>query len=139
MLNCFLRPQAAEQPPYHNPQLPVEQRVADLLGRMTLEEKVAQAHALWQMKRLIMDGQGNLSAEKSRAGAQRRHRRDHLACERKAPRQNAEFCNAIQRYLAEHTRLGIPAIVHKESLQGFGPRGDQLSPSHRASRDLRSE
>ncbi|HMD97341.1 MAG TPA: hypothetical protein VKM93_08470 [Terriglobia bacterium] len=77
MLNCFLRPQAAEQPPYHNPQLPVEQRVADLLGRMTLEEKVAQAHALWQMKRLIMDGQGNLSAEKSRAGAQRRHRRDH--------------------------------------------------------------
>lgn len=29
-------------PPYKNPHLPVEQRVADLLGRMTLEDKMAQ-------------------------------------------------------------------------------------------------
>ena len=28
--------------PYRNPSLPVEQRVADLLSRMTLDEKVAQ-------------------------------------------------------------------------------------------------
>ena len=35
--------QAAESIPYKNAALPVAQRVADLLGRMTLEEKV------WQM------------------------------------------------------------------------------------------
>lgn len=29
-------------PAYLNPILPVEERVADLLGRMTLEEKVGQ-------------------------------------------------------------------------------------------------
>ena len=28
--------------PYKNPDLPVEERIADLLGRMTLEEKVGQ-------------------------------------------------------------------------------------------------
>lgn len=33
---------ANSTPPYKNPHLPVEQRVADLLGRMTIEEKMAQ-------------------------------------------------------------------------------------------------
>src|ERR1035441_87850 len=32
----------APTPPYRNPALTVEERVADLLGRMTLEEKVGQ-------------------------------------------------------------------------------------------------
>src|SRR2546430_7505830 len=34
--------QQAEQPAYKNSQLPVEQRVGDLISRMTLEEKVSQ-------------------------------------------------------------------------------------------------
>ena len=34
-------------PDYKNPSLPVERRVADLLSRMTLEEKVAQLTCLW--------------------------------------------------------------------------------------------
>ena len=33
--------------PYWNAALPVEQRVADLLARMTLEEKVAQIITVW--------------------------------------------------------------------------------------------
>ena len=31
-----------ETPPYKNAKLPIEQRIADLLSRMTLEEKAAQ-------------------------------------------------------------------------------------------------
>ena len=38
---------AEQQPAYKNPRLPVDQRVADLLSRMTLEEKVAQLTCLW--------------------------------------------------------------------------------------------
>ena len=53
-------------PAYRNPQLPVEQRVADLLSQMTLEEKVAPTHALWQRKKLIIDGEGNFSPEKAK-------------------------------------------------------------------------
>src|SRR5437016_5933895 len=34
-------------PGYKNPHLSVEQRVADLLSRMTLEEKIAQMTCLW--------------------------------------------------------------------------------------------
>ncbi|MBU0668995.1 MAG: hypothetical protein KKG32_02815, partial [Alphaproteobacteria bacterium] len=36
--------------PYWNAALPVEQRVADLLARMTLEEKVAQIITVWDSK-----------------------------------------------------------------------------------------
>jgi beta-glucosidase len=39
-LACF--GQTVEQPPYLNPDLPAEKRAADLVGRMTLDEKVLQ-------------------------------------------------------------------------------------------------
>jgi beta-glucosidase len=39
---------AQETPAYRDPSLPVEQRVGDLLPRMTLEEKVAQLLGTWQ-------------------------------------------------------------------------------------------
>jgi len=39
---------AHETPAYRDPSLPVEQRVGDLLPRMTLEEKVAQLLGTWQ-------------------------------------------------------------------------------------------
>jgi len=44
-LICFLLTVSVlpqENPPYRNPKLPLEQRIADLLSRMTLEEKIAQ-------------------------------------------------------------------------------------------------
>src|ERR1051326_1191926 len=46
------------EPAYRDPRLPVEQRVADLLSRMTLEEKVAQLESVWvtnQVKQLMND------------------------------------------------------------------------------------
>src|SRR5271170_484557 len=44
----FLRSQAQDVPAYRNPKLPIEQRLADLLSRMTLEEKVAQIEGAWE-------------------------------------------------------------------------------------------
>src|SRR5688572_128208 len=41
---------AAQQLPFRDPKLPVEERVSDLLSRMTLEEKVAQTMCLWMEK-----------------------------------------------------------------------------------------
>src|ERR1044072_7519035 len=46
------------RPPYLDPTLPIERRIDDLLGRMTLEEKVGQMLCLWQGKRAITDGVG---------------------------------------------------------------------------------
>src|SRR5207237_10671190 len=49
------RGQQDAAPDYKNPSLPVERRVADLLSRMTLEEKIAQTQGLWAQKALIED------------------------------------------------------------------------------------
>ncbi|HLY59454.1 MAG TPA: glycoside hydrolase family 3 N-terminal domain-containing protein [Terriglobia bacterium] len=126
----FAGPMSSEdaRPDYLNLQLPVERRVADLLGRMTLEEKVAQTRSLWQQKQLIMDDRGNFSPDKAGKVLNNGIGEITRASEKKGPRENAEFNNAVQKYLAEHTRLGIPAIVHEESLHGFVAPGATSFP-----------
>ncbi|HMC90879.1 MAG TPA: beta-glucosidase, partial [Allosphingosinicella sp.] len=56
---------APERPLYKDPSQPVERRVEDLLGRMTLEEKVAQMLSLWEHKDRIQTAAGDFSADKA--------------------------------------------------------------------------
>ena len=51
-------------PPYLDPKLPVEQRIADLLSRMTLEEKVAQMESAWENRQFFTDPQALFVDEK---------------------------------------------------------------------------
>ena len=44
---------AQQVPPYRDPKLTVEQRVADLLSRMTLEEKLAQMEGAWENRQFV--------------------------------------------------------------------------------------
>ncbi|HEY0375943.1 MAG TPA: glycoside hydrolase family 3 protein, partial [Pyrinomonadaceae bacterium] len=112
-------------PDYKNPRLPVERRVADLLGRMTLEEKVAQLVCLWAMRPQV--GQqtdfstdlGDFSPEKARGVMPHGIGQIARQRERKDPRDAARFANALQKWLVENTRLGIPAIFHDEALHGL--------------------
>jgi hypothetical protein len=60
-----------QAPDYKNPNLPIERRVADLLSRMTLEEKVAQLVCLWAERPQVgpqtdfSKDRGDLSLEKA--------------------------------------------------------------------------
>jgi hypothetical protein len=58
---------------YRDPTAPVEQRVQDLLSRMTLEEKVAQLRCLWFGKSKLVDNAGNFSQEKASNTIQKWH------------------------------------------------------------------
>jgi beta-glucosidase len=113
---------------YRNPQLPVEERVADLLARMTLEEKAAQMTCVWQRKKaLLLDEQGNFSPEKARANFGHGRGlgqvgRPSDAGGGKNARQNAELTNAIQRFFIEESRLGIPVFFHEECLHGHSAK-----------------
>ncbi|HEV2863554.1 MAG TPA: glycoside hydrolase family 3 N-terminal domain-containing protein [Pyrinomonadaceae bacterium] len=120
-------PRASTQrqtPPYKDARLPVEQRVADLLGRMTLEEKVAQLTALWVQKPQtgpqtdFSTDRGDFSPEKARTVMPHGIGQISRQRERKDPREAAQFANAVQKWLVEQTRLGIPAIFHDEVLHG---------------------
>ena len=48
--------------------------------------------------------------------------------ERKDPREGAKFANAVQKWLIENTRLGIPAILHDEILHGHMAKGSTSFP-----------
>ena len=109
---------------YRNSQLPVEQRVADLISRMTLEEKAAQMLCVWQRKAvLLLDEQGNFSLEKARANFGHGNGlgqvgRPSDAGGGKNARQMAELTNTIQKFFIDESRLGIPVIFHEECLHG---------------------
>ncbi len=111
-------------PDYRNSQLPVEQRVADLLSRMTLEEKVAQLVCLWAERPQVKPqtdfstDRGDFSPEKAAVVMKYGVGQIARQRERKEPRDSAVFANALQKWLKENTRLGIPAMFHDEALHG---------------------
>jgi beta-glucosidase len=116
--------------PYRNPALPIEQRVSDLLSRMTLEEKVAQMVGIWQQKpTTLVDEQGRFDHEKAKARFSEGHGlgqvgRPSDAGGGRTAREMAELTNAIQRFFVEESRLGIPVIFHEECLHGHAaPEG----------------
>ena len=92
----------------------------ELLGRMTLEEKVAQLVSL-PVEDLV-DERGEFSEAKAEkllrhgVGEIARVAGSRLGLR---PRQAARLVNRIQKFLVERTRLGIPAIVHEECLSGL--------------------
>jgi beta-glucosidase len=109
---------------YKNPNLPVEERVADLLSHMTLEEKVAQMVGVWQGKsQTLVDEKGNFDLEKAKAHYRHGHGLGQVGRPSDAgggrnAREQAELTNAIQKFFIENSRLGIPVIFHEECLHG---------------------
>jgi len=103
---------------YKNPKLPIERRVADLLRRMTLEEKVAQTQALWQQKSRITNENGEFAPGKAREVLRFGLGQITRPGEKSKPRDTAIFTNAVQKWVLENTRLGIPVMFHEEGLHG---------------------
>ncbi len=113
--------------PYRDPGLPVEQRVADLLARMSLEEKVAQLGCVWITSLL---GPSGFEADRARAAVELGIGEVTRVSGATAllPGETAALVNDVQRFLVEHTRLGIPALVHEEGTGGFSARGATVFP-----------
>jgi beta-glucosidase len=122
-----------EQADYKNPELSVERRVADLLSRMTLEEKVAQMLCIWgQKKTVLFDAEGNLNFENLKLhlkhGIGQIGRLSDTGGAFGAtggtlnPTEMAELANKLQKYFVEETRLGIPVMFHEECLHGLAAK-----------------
>ena len=111
---------------YKNPKLSVDDRVADLLGRMTLEEKVAQMVCIWgQKKTMLFDEAGKLNLKKLglylKDGIGQIGRISDTGGGQDAT-EMANLSNSLQKFFVEETRLGIPAIFHEECLHGLAAK-----------------
>lgn len=111
-------------PDYKNPRVPIEQRVQDLLKRMTLEEKVEQIAG--GGRRSLFSPEGQQSPELRRLGEVARRLFFYEA--RPNPREAAELRNQLQRYQMESSRLGIPSLFMGEALHGFMANGSTSFP-----------
>lgn len=111
-------------PRYKDASLPIQDRVADLLPRMTLEEKVFQLTGGWDTHVEVIDPTGTFTTEKAR---------QTLAAEwgtelKFTPRDAAILRNGVQRYFKEKSRLGIPAMFLGEGLHGYMEYGSTSFP-----------
>ncbi len=103
---------------YRDAAADIDERVADLLGRMSPEEKLAQLGSVWSFE--ILDHFAFDPAKASpRLGAGIGQITRVAGATNLGSVASAELANRIQRFLVEETRLGIPAIVHEESLHGL--------------------
>ena len=111
---------------------------------MTLEEKVAQTLGIWKGKEKITDAAGQFDPAGARALiangigqiARPTELRDKPTKILLGPREDAVFVNAMQKWLIENTRLGIPVDVPRGGAARPGraqghelPRADRRSPA----------
>lgn len=103
---------------YRDPSRPVEDRVRDLLSRMTLEEKAAQTSAPFGSAVDVHSppetGWGTVVASLSTLDL--------------PPRETARRGNELQRRHVEDTRLGIPVLFAEEALVGLKVRDATAFP-----------
>ncbi|MBT7053615.1 MAG: glycoside hydrolase family 3 protein, partial [Lentisphaerae bacterium] len=111
---------------YRDASAPVEDRVRDLLSRMTLSEKLRQM-GMADSARFLIDGCVADAMLRTEIGA------EGIGAVQDArlapnPQAAARVISTIQRFLATETRLGIPALVIGECLHGHMSVGATVFP-----------
>ncbi|WP_084823168.1 glycoside hydrolase family 3 N-terminal domain-containing protein [Sphingobacterium sp. Ag1] len=141
-MTTLLCPQLqAQQLPYKNSALPIEKRVSDLLGRMTVEEKVGQLSKLLGWEMYSKNGKQVTISNKLRKAVKEQHigllwatlRADpwtqKTLLNGLSPVEAARATNAIQRYMVDSTRLGIPLLLSEEAPHGHMAIGATVFPT----------
>jgi beta-glucosidase len=111
-------------PPYKDPHLPIAGRVADLVSRMTLEEKIDQIANRDHSNKGLVDTSGKLPYK----NAEEALKELNSPYNKIGPRERALIHNALQRYQLEKTRLGIPDLAFGEALHGYMAYGSTSFP-----------
>jgi len=122
---------------YRDPTQPLQRRIEDLLGRMTLEEKVGQMNMPCVYERALGEdipakmrgcrrfAEGTLIKGFGPGGGFFTLPNTIL---HEGPRQQAEFLNELQRIALEKTRLGIPLLITEEGTHGLMCPGATIFP-----------
>jgi beta-xylosidase len=113
---------------WRDPGCPVDERVADLLSRMTLEEKIAQLGSVWMgaagdggdvapMQDLFFSDDRPSLSELTKCGMGQLTR--VFGTRPVAPAEGMRALAGLQARIMAASRFGIPAVAHEECLTGF--------------------
>ncbi|SFG03710.1 glycoside hydrolase family 3 N-terminal domain-containing protein [Prevotella sp. KH2C16] len=142
LLSLFaLSTTAKKKLPYQNAKLPVEQRVSDLLHRMSLEEKVGQLRCTlaWNYYKTL--GRQVVVSESFRKDLAEGNigmlwatfRADPWTQKSLSngltPEMAAKTANILQDYVMDHTRWGIPLFLAEEAPHGHMAIGTTVFPT----------
>ncbi|HTJ14900.1 MAG TPA: glycoside hydrolase family 3 N-terminal domain-containing protein [Dinghuibacter sp.] len=133
IIACFAAGAATAQtghgagaPTYKDPRAPIQDRVRDLLQRMTTDEKIRQLDMYWGHQVADMDGHEasayNEEKVKTSIGVH------GIGSIHDFYPLSASLANKIQRYAMERTRLGIPVLFIEEGLHGYSGKGSTEFP-----------
>ena len=123
----------SQNEPYLDSSLPIPERVADLMSRMTLQDKLQQTWCihLYEEDNMWSPNTG-LDLGDDWGEDVLKHGIGQLGKPSwafdKGPRESAEIANAIQKDVIKSNRHGIPAIFHEEGLHGIWARGSTVFP-----------
>jgi len=133
---------AQEQKPlYKNHEAAVGDRVKDLIGRMTIEEKAGQLCTLLGWEMYEKQGKGVVAAEQFKKAVAEQHIGMLWATLRADPWTKktlltgldpysaALATNALQKYIIEHSRLQIPLFIAEECPHGHMAIGTTVFPT----------
>ncbi len=109
---------------YRDIRQPVEVRVNDLLDRMTLEEKIRETGFVMG-KTLLENNRYAPTLVEKRFGNMGI---GGIMDPHQGGRRTARIVNALQKYLVDRTRLGIPALIMAECLHGHLSPGATTFP-----------
>ena len=113
---------------FKDPKIPIDERINDLISRMTLEEKVNQLIACRELDSTTFDAQGNYLGNKDTALL--RHSIGFFSIDKfiLSVEKQALFANGLQKYVLENSRLPIPCLSLSEGLHGYMARGATSFP-----------
>jgi len=106
----------------------LEQRVDELYGKMSQEERIAQLRSIYMD--MLFDEQGQLDTVKCRELIPNGIGHFSQFCMQKPrdPNELRDRVAAVQDWLMHHTPNGIPALFHEEVLSGINTRGATIYP-----------
>jgi beta-glucosidase len=117
---------------FEDPKAPLEDRIENLLGQMSVEEKTCQLATLYGYRRVLKDplptpewktaiwkdGIANIDEMHNGVGRSGDADNPHIA----SPGATVRALNEVQRWFIEETRLGIPVEFTNEGVRGAAYR-----------------
>jgi len=128
-------------PLYKDPKAPITERVQDLLKRMTVDEKVGQLSTLLGWEMYTKTGTQIEVSQKFKEVVKQQHIGMLWATLRADPWtkktletglnpvEAAQAANALQRFMVDSTRLGIPLLLSEECAHGHMAIGTTVFPT----------